>query len=74
MLLRFHVFGIGQRTVGFSVRIEVKTGSKVSVSDVLAFCECFPNMFSHHLFIYLFMQTLSVLNLFICCIKEARPL
>ncbi|KAK9748009.1 hypothetical protein RND81_02G029700 [Saponaria officinalis] len=26
----FHVFGIGQRTVGFSVRIEVKTGSKVS--------------------------------------------
>ncbi|KAL5817776.1 hypothetical protein ACOSQ3_026154 [Xanthoceras sorbifolium] len=28
--LRFHVFGIGQRTVGFSVRIEVKAGSKVS--------------------------------------------
>ncbi|KAL5748675.1 hypothetical protein ACOSP7_025719 [Xanthoceras sorbifolium] len=26
----FHVFGIGQRTVGFSVRIEVKAGSKVS--------------------------------------------
>ncbi|KAJ7010724.1 protein HAPLESS 2 isoform X1 [Populus alba x Populus x berolinensis] len=27
---RFHVFGIGQRSMGFSVRIEVKTGSKVS--------------------------------------------
>ncbi|GAY61063.1 hypothetical protein CUMW_206860 [Citrus unshiu] len=27
---RFHVFGIGQRSIGFSVRIEVKTGSKVS--------------------------------------------
>ncbi|ESR53792.1 hypothetical protein CICLE_v10019148mg [Citrus x clementina] len=26
----FHVFGIGQRSIGFSVRIEVKTGSKVS--------------------------------------------
>ncbi|KAL9239544.1 hypothetical protein vseg_013854 [Gypsophila vaccaria] len=26
----FHVFGIGQRTLGFSIRIEVKTGSKVS--------------------------------------------
>ncbi|KAI5601550.1 hypothetical protein BDE02_01G098300 [Populus trichocarpa] len=26
----FHVFGIGQRSMGFSVRIEVKTGSKVS--------------------------------------------
>lgn len=26
----FHVFGIGQRTIGFSVRIEVKTGSQVS--------------------------------------------
>uniref|UniRef100_A0A803KME4 Generative cell specific-1/HAP2 domain-containing protein n=1 Tax=Chenopodium quinoa TaxID=63459 RepID=A0A803KME4_CHEQI len=26
----FHVFGIGQRIIGFSVRIEVKTGSKVS--------------------------------------------
>ncbi|KAM7494206.1 hypothetical protein LguiB_028815 [Lonicera macranthoides] len=26
----FHVFGIGQRSVGFSVRIEVKTGSKSS--------------------------------------------
>lgn len=26
----FHVFGIGQRTLGFSVQIEVKTGSKVS--------------------------------------------
>ncbi|KAK3027550.1 hypothetical protein RJ639_042319 [Escallonia herrerae] len=26
----FHVFGIGQRSVGFSVRIEVKTGSKLS--------------------------------------------
>ncbi|KNA14967.1 hypothetical protein SOVF_102540 [Spinacia oleracea] len=31
----FHVFGIGQRTVGFSVRIEVKTGSKVSVSHFI---------------------------------------
>uniref|UniRef100_A0A6N2KQE4 Generative cell specific-1/HAP2 domain-containing protein n=1 Tax=Salix viminalis TaxID=40686 RepID=A0A6N2KQE4_SALVM len=27
---RFHVFGIGRRSMGFSVRIEVKTGSKVS--------------------------------------------
>ncbi|KAH9612175.1 hypothetical protein KSS87_019858 [Heliosperma pusillum] len=27
---RFHVFGIGQRTLGFSVRIAVKTASKVS--------------------------------------------
>ncbi|KAJ7944873.1 protein HAPLESS 2 [Quillaja saponaria] len=26
----FHVFGIGRRSVGFSVRIQVKTGSKVS--------------------------------------------
>ncbi|XP_057549963.1 protein HAPLESS 2 isoform X2 [Amaranthus tricolor] len=26
----FHVFGIGQRNVGFSVRIEVKTGSSIS--------------------------------------------
>ncbi|KAF8379435.1 hypothetical protein HHK36_028870 [Tetracentron sinense] len=26
----FHVFGIGQRSLGFSVRIEVKTGSKIS--------------------------------------------
>ncbi|KAJ6426639.1 hypothetical protein OIU84_022270 [Salix udensis] len=26
----FHVFGIGRRSMGFSVRIEVKTGSKVS--------------------------------------------
>ncbi|KAK6274792.1 hypothetical protein POUND7_004501 [Theobroma cacao] len=26
----FHVFGIGQRSIGFSVRIEMKTGSKVS--------------------------------------------
>ncbi|KAL5552123.1 hypothetical protein UlMin_002299 [Ulmus minor] len=26
----FHVFGIGQRTMGFSVTIQVKTGSKVS--------------------------------------------
>ncbi|KAL5552121.1 hypothetical protein UlMin_002297 [Ulmus minor] len=26
----FHVFGIGQRTMGFSVTIKVKTGSKVS--------------------------------------------
>ncbi|KAL2936380.1 Protein HAPLESS 2 [Bienertia sinuspersici] len=26
----YHVFGIGQRTIGFSVRIEVKTGSEVS--------------------------------------------
>ncbi|KAJ0104526.1 hypothetical protein Patl1_18688 [Pistacia atlantica] len=26
----FHVFSIGQRSIGFSVRIEVKTGSKVS--------------------------------------------
>ncbi|KAH9613807.1 hypothetical protein KSS87_001341 [Heliosperma pusillum] len=28
--LLFHVFGIGQRTLGFSVRIAVKTASKVS--------------------------------------------
>ncbi|CAI0414276.1 unnamed protein product [Linum tenue] len=27
---RFHVFGIGQRSVGFSIQIEVKVGSKVS--------------------------------------------
>ncbi|XP_028113251.1 protein HAPLESS 2 [Camellia sinensis] len=26
----FHVFGIGQRSVGFSIRIEVKTASKIS--------------------------------------------
>ncbi|KAG7956693.1 hypothetical protein I3843_11G136300 [Carya illinoinensis] len=26
----FHVFGIGQRSLGFSVRIQVKTGSKIS--------------------------------------------
>ncbi|KAI3414678.1 HAP2-GCS1 domain-containing protein [Psidium guajava] len=26
----FHVFGIGQRSLGFSVRIEVKTGTKIS--------------------------------------------
>ncbi|XP_027193351.1 protein HAPLESS 2 isoform X2 [Cicer arietinum] len=26
----FHVFGIGQRTLGFSVRIQVKSGTKVS--------------------------------------------
>ncbi|XP_057993903.1 protein HAPLESS 2 isoform X2 [Hevea brasiliensis] len=26
----FHVFGIGQRSIGFSVQIEVKSGSKVS--------------------------------------------
>ncbi|XP_061337271.1 protein HAPLESS 2 [Gastrolobium bilobum] len=26
----FHVFGVGQRTLGFSVRIEVKSGTKVS--------------------------------------------
>ncbi|KAK4262727.1 hypothetical protein QN277_028252 [Acacia crassicarpa] len=26
----FHVFGIGRRTLGFSVRIQVKTGTKVS--------------------------------------------
>ncbi|KAJ8766162.1 hypothetical protein K2173_021679 [Erythroxylum novogranatense] len=26
----FHVFGIGRRSIGFSIRIEVKTGSKVS--------------------------------------------
>ncbi|RVW16347.1 putative NOT transcription complex subunit VIP2 [Vitis vinifera] len=26
----FHVFGIGQRSLGFSVHIEVKTGSKIS--------------------------------------------
>lgn len=29
--LRFHVFGIGQRSVGFSIRIEVKTESKITV-------------------------------------------
>jgi len=29
--LRFHVFGIGQRSLGFSVQIQVKTGSKISV-------------------------------------------
>ncbi|KAK9143506.1 hypothetical protein Syun_012906 [Stephania yunnanensis] len=29
-LHRFHVFGIGKRSLGFSVRIEVRTGSKVS--------------------------------------------
>ncbi|GFZ02151.1 hapless 2 [Actinidia rufa] len=28
--LRFHVFGIGQRSVGFSIRIGVKTESKIS--------------------------------------------
>ncbi|KAK7814334.1 protein hapless 2 [Quercus suber] len=27
---RFHVFGIGQRSLGFSVQIQVKTGSKIS--------------------------------------------
>ncbi|KAL7165300.1 hypothetical protein ACSBR2_041068 [Camellia fascicularis] len=27
---KFHVFGIGQRSVGFSIRIEVKTASKIS--------------------------------------------
>ncbi|XP_056699798.1 protein HAPLESS 2 isoform X2 [Spinacia oleracea] len=26
----FHIFGIGQRTIGFSVRIQVKTGTEVS--------------------------------------------
>ncbi|CAL5429837.1 unnamed protein product [Camellia sinensis] len=26
----FHVFGIGQRSVGFTIRIEVKTTSKIS--------------------------------------------
>ncbi|CAL5393029.1 unnamed protein product [Camellia sinensis] len=31
----FHVFGIGQRSVGFSIRIEVKTASKISVQTSL---------------------------------------
>lgn len=31
---RFHVFGIGQHSVGFSIRIEVKTDSKTSVRHI----------------------------------------
>lgn len=34
-LRRFHVFGIGQRSLGFSVRIEVKTGSTITVRFLL---------------------------------------
>ena len=30
---KFHVFGIWQRTLGFSVRIQVKSGTKVSVCN-----------------------------------------
>ncbi|CAL5390561.1 unnamed protein product [Camellia sinensis] len=32
----FHVFGIGQRSVGFSIRIEVKTASTISVCSFCA--------------------------------------
>lgn len=34
LVFRFHVFGVGRRSIGFSIRVEVKTDSKTSVSYI----------------------------------------
>ena len=71
---RFHVFSIGQRSLGFSVKIQVKTGSKISVCCLSAlFCLCTQvglcvcvSIYIYiyiYMFIYLLTKTVSSFSL-----------
>lgn len=63
-LFRFHVFSIGRRSLGFSVRIEVKKGSKTSV------CWVTNNLVND--FFFLIVEPYAFLFYFLCFIPSLR--